>query len=71
MSEKKTALPSLRSQDWKTVKAETEKINDLITNTPTDDDTELNDLMYAEISLWKNRSSLEEHEQKDKTWIRN
>ena len=26
---KKTALPSLRNQDWKTVKVETEKINEL------------------------------------------
>ena len=27
MSEKKTRLPWLRNQDWKTVKAETQKIN--------------------------------------------
>ena len=35
ISMKKTALPSLRKQDWKTVKAETEKIND-ITNIPNE-----------------------------------
>ena len=35
MSEKKTARPSVRNQDWKTVKAETEKIKNLITNIPT------------------------------------
>ena len=31
MSEKKTTLPSLRNQDWETVKVETEKINKLLT----------------------------------------
>ena len=30
MSEKKTILPSLRNQDWKTVKVESEKINKYI-----------------------------------------
>ena len=33
MSEKKTRLPSLRNQDWKIIKAETEKINELFTVT--------------------------------------
>ena len=32
MSSKKTTLRSLRNQDWKTVKAETEKINELLTH---------------------------------------
>ena len=31
MSEKKTTLPSLKSQEWKAVKIETEKINKLLT----------------------------------------
>ena len=35
MSEKKTALPSLKNQDWKTIKAKLKKINDLLTNIPT------------------------------------
>ena len=51
MSEKKTALPSLRNQDWKTVKAETEKINDILSNISTNDITELNDLIYAGAKL--------------------
>ena len=29
MTEKKTTLPSLRNQDWKTVKVDTEKANKL------------------------------------------
>ena len=31
MSEKKTTLPSLSNQDWKTVKVETDNINNLLT----------------------------------------
>ena len=42
MSEKKTILLSLRNQDWRTVKSETEKVNDLLTNIPTNDITVLN-----------------------------
>ena len=51
MSEKKTTLPSLRNQDWRTVKSETEKVNDLLTNIPTNDITELNDLIYTGAKL--------------------
>ena len=29
MSEKKTTLPSLRNQDWRTVKSIADKVNDL------------------------------------------
>ena len=35
MSEKKTTLPSLRNKDWRTVKFEAEKVNDLLINIPT------------------------------------
>ena len=44
MSKKKTTLPSLSNQDWKTVKAETEKVNKLLTNVSTNNITELNEL---------------------------
>ena len=50
MSENKTALPSLRNQGWKTIKAKTEKINDLLTTIPTNI-TELIDLIYAGAKL--------------------
>ena len=46
MSENKTPLPSLRNQDWRTVKSETKKANDLLTNIPTNI-TDLNDKIYA------------------------
>ena len=29
MSEKETTFPSLRNQDWRTVKSETEEVNDI------------------------------------------
>ena len=51
MSEKKTTLPSLRNQDWRTIKFETEKVNDLLTNIPTNEITELDDLIYAGAKL--------------------
>ena len=47
MSEKKTTLPSL----WNQVKSETEKVNDLLTNSPINDIIELNDLIYAGAKL--------------------
>ena len=47
MSEKKTSLPSVRNQDWRTIKSETEKINDLLTNIPANNIMKLNDLIYA------------------------
>ena len=39
MSKKKTTLPYLMNQEWKTVKSETEKVNDLLRNVPTDNIT--------------------------------
>ena len=45
MSEKKHTFPSLRNQDWGIVKSKTEKINDLLKNIPTNNITELNDLI--------------------------
>ena len=67
MSEKKTTLPSLRNKDWRTVKSETEKVNDLLTNILTNDITELNDLIYAGAKLvWKNWGPPEDSRQKGK-----
>ena len=51
ISEKKTLLPSLRNQDRRTVKFEIEKVNDLLTNIPTNETMELNDLTYAGAKL--------------------
>ena len=43
-------MPSLWNQNWRTVKSETEKVNDLLTNIPTNI-TELNYLIYAVAKL--------------------
>ena len=51
MSEKKTSLPSLRNQDWKTVKAETAKINELSTHILMKNITKLNEVIYAGAKL--------------------
>ena len=50
LPEKKTVLLSIRNQNWKIVKAETEKINIYLTNIPKNT-TELNDLIYAGAKL--------------------
>ena len=56
---------------WSTVKSETEKVNVLLTNTPTNI-TELNDLIYAGAKLIceKSQRSPEDHKQKVKTQIK-
>ena len=51
ISKKKTALPSLRNQEWKTVKSETEKINNLLTNILKNNIADLNNLIYAGAKL--------------------
>ena len=51
MPDKKTTLQSPRNQDWKTVKTETEKINESFTNTLTNNITELNGPIYAGVKL--------------------
>ena len=51
ISEHKTTLPSLRNQDWKKVQVETEKVNKLLKYIPTDNITELNELIYAGAKL--------------------
>ena len=51
MSGKKIALSSYRKQVWKTVKAETEKLNELLTTDSTKNITKLNELIYAGAKL--------------------
>ena len=48
---KENILSSLRNQDWKTVKVETEKISDLLTSIPTNNITDLNNLIYTGAKL--------------------
>ena len=55
MTETKTELPSLRSQNRKKLKVETKKINKLLRNIPTDNITELNELIYTKAKLVCNK----------------
>ena len=68
-SEKKTTLPSLRNQDWKTVKTETEKINKLLTNMSMKNITELNEQINAGAKLVCNKIGVPL--KKLKTWMGN
>ena len=51
ISEKKTISPFLRNQNKRIFRSETEKVNDLLINSPTNNITELNDLIYAGAKL--------------------
>ena len=51
MSSEKTILPSLRNIVWRTLKIETNKINQILPNIPTNNITELNELIYAGTTL--------------------
>ena len=48
VNSEKTILPSLRNIEWKTLKIETNKINHILPYIPTNNITELNELIYAE-----------------------
>ena len=60
MYKKKTKLRSLRNYDLRTVRAETEKINTLLTYISSKNITESNELIYAGAKLvcWKYAISL-------------
>ena len=51
MNSEKTILPSLRNIEWKTLKIETNKINHILLYIPTNNITELNELIYAGTKL--------------------
>ena len=51
MNSEKTTLASLRNIEWRTLKIETEKINQVLQYTPTNNITELNELIYAGTKL--------------------
>ena len=51
MNSKKTILPSLRNIEWKTLKIETNKINRILPYIPTNNITELNELICAGAKL--------------------
>ena len=51
MSSKKTTQPSLRNIEWKTLKIEMNKINHILPYMPTNNITELNELIYTAAKL--------------------
>ena len=51
MNSEKTILPSLKNIEWKTLKIETNKINHILPYKPTNNITELNELIYAGAKL--------------------
>ena len=55
LTEKKTTLPSLKNKDYKNVKVETEKLNNVWANISTSNITELDKLIYAGTEwVWQN-----------------
>ena len=51
MNSEKTTLTSLRNIEWTTVKAETNKVNQVLTYISTNNITKLNELIYAGVKL--------------------
>ena len=51
MNGEKTALPSLRNIEWRTVETETNKMNQVLPYISTNNITELNELTYAGAKL--------------------
>ena len=51
LNSEKTTLPSLRNIEWRIVKAETNKVNQVLTYIPTNNITDLNELIYAGAKL--------------------
>ena len=80
--EKKPTFPLLGNIEWRIVKTETEKINQVLTFISTENITELNELMYAGAKLDSEKigASLKAHthththkkkKKKIKTWMGN
>ena len=51
MNSEKITLPSLRNMEWRIVRAETNKVNQVLIYTSTNNITELNELIYAGAKL--------------------
>ena len=72
MNSEKTTLPSLRNIEWRTLKTETNKINQILPYISTNNITELNGLIYTGSKLeCENWGPLKKHEETVKTRMRN
>ena len=68
MNGEKTNLLSLRNIEWRTIKTETKKINQVLPYVSTNNITKLNEVIYVGgggISLWENWDPLKKHEEKN------
>ena len=69
LNREKTTLPSLRNIEWRIVKEETNKVNQVLTYIPTNNITDLNELIYAGAKLVCENIEIpsKKHESKVKT----
>ena len=68
MSSEKTTLPSIRNIEWKTLKIETNKINHVLSYIPTNNITELNELIYAGEKLVCEKTRIPSKNTKKQGW---
>ena len=68
LNSEKTTLPSLRNIEWRIVKAETNKVNQVLTYIPTNNNRfKWTNLCWSKISLREHWDPLKKHESKVKT----
>ena len=67
MNSKKTTLPSLRNIEWRTVKAETNKVNQVLTYISTNNIAELNELINAGEKLVREKIGIPSKSMKEKS----
>ena len=66
MNRKKINLPSLRNIEWRTVKVQTNKLNQVLTYISTNNITELNELIYAGADLICEKTGIPSKRTKEK-----
>ena len=73
MNSEKTSLPSLRNIEWRILKIETNRINQVLSYRSTNDITDLNELIYAgaKLILEKIGIPLKKHEETGKIGMGN
>ena len=67
MNSEKTTLPPLRNIEWRTVKAKTKKVNQVLTYISTNNITELNELIYAGVTLVCEKNGIPSKSTKEKS----
>ena len=67
MNSEKTSLPSLRNIEWRTIKTEANKINQVLPYISTNKLTELNEIIYAGTKLVCEKNGLTSKSTKEKS----